>query len=60
MRLEIATTAGALMGSILAGFTPARQVSGAFAVIVLASALYTALKGRLVDRSSAVGSSRCR
>lgn len=52
MRLEIATTAGALTGSFLAGFTPARLVSGAFAVIVLATALYTAIKGRLVDRLS--------
>lgn len=54
MRLEIATTAGALAGSVLAGFAPARFVSAAFAVIVLATAAYIVLKGRMVDTLAVV------
>lgn len=49
MRLEVATTLGALAGSALAGFVPARLVSAGFAVIVLATAAFTLLRGRMVD-----------
>lgn len=49
MRLEIATTAGALAGSVAAGFAPARLVTAAFAVIVLATAMFIVLKGRMID-----------
>lgn len=52
MRLEIATTLGALAGSFLAGFTPARLVTAAFALIVLATAAFIVLKGRMVDVST--------
>ncbi len=46
LRLEIATTSGALLGGFAAGLLPQRMLALVFAVVVLASAAYTFLKTR--------------
>ncbi len=46
LRLEIATTTGALLGGFAAGLLPQRALALVFAVVVLASAVYTFLKTR--------------
>ena len=46
LRLEIATTIGALLGGFAAGLLPPRALALVFAGVVLASAVYTLLKTR--------------
>lgn len=52
MRLELATTAGALAGSFLAGIIAPQLQAFAFAGIVLATAIYTLAKMRSRPRSA--------
>lgn len=46
LRLEIATTSGALIGGFAAGLLPQRALALVFALVVLASAIYTLIKTR--------------
>ena len=46
LRLEVATTAGAVIGGLLAGWMSPRVLSVLFAVVVFFTAGYTYLKGR--------------
>ena len=46
LRLEIATTSGALIGGFAAGLLPDRALALMFAVVVLSSAAYTFIKTR--------------
>ncbi|MFN2198275.1 MAG: sulfite exporter TauE/SafE family protein [Anaerolineales bacterium] len=46
LRLEVATTAGALAGSYLAGMLNEKVIAVAFAVVALFTAVYMILKGR--------------
>lgn len=47
MRLELATTAGAIVGSLLAGITPVSLLCAVFAVVVVAIAVFTVIESRL-------------
>lgn len=47
MRLELATTAGAIFGSLLAGIMPVRLLYAVFAVVVVATAAFTVIKARV-------------
>jgi len=55
MRLELATTIGAIVGSLVAGVMSPRLLYGGFALVVLATAAYTALKGRLMSSADPDG-----
>lgn len=55
MRLELATTIGAIAGSLLAGVIPPRLLYGVFALVVLATAAYTAFKSRIISSADPDG-----
>lgn len=55
MPLELATTIGAVAGSLLAGVIPARLLYALFAVVVLTTAVYTAVRNRLLSSAAASG-----
>lgn len=55
MRLELATTIGAIAGSLLAGVVPPRLLYGVFALVVLATAAYTAFKSRIISATDPDG-----
>ncbi len=55
MRLELATTIGAIAGSLLAGVMPPRLLYGVFGLVVLATAAYTAFKSRIISSADPDG-----
>lgn len=55
LRLEIATTSGALLGGFAAGLLPQQALALLFAAVVLASAVYTFLKTRQTARPATEG-----
>ena len=57
MRLELATTIGAIAGSLVAGIIPPPLLYGLFAIVVLATAAYTAFKSRIISAAHPDGPS---
>jgi len=55
MRLELVTTVGAIGGSLLAGVIPPRLLYGVFAIVVVATAAYTAFKSRIMSTAGPDG-----
>lgn len=55
MRLELATTIGAIAGSLVSGVIPPRLLYGVFALVVVATAAYTAFKNRIMSAADPDG-----